>query len=221
MARQDASGEMAVAPRAGANGASQARHGAQDGYGSAGDILGSSAWDKGFFDPIIFPDGRKLLTLRDAATYSSICGKRDADARPDFGPSKWAFDECNGPRRSMIQSSCRAVPSFAFVWCLRGSQLATLFALAQRAPQRIVDKGCLNPLVPETGVWEGASCQAPHQAYWDSCRKTGPRRDALENGPRKCPAGRSEELLRKARQTDIASHMNEWLSSSRPQSLKQ
>jgi hypothetical protein len=26
-------------------------------------------WSKRFYDPIILPDGRKLLTLRDAATY--------------------------------------------------------------------------------------------------------------------------------------------------------
>jgi hypothetical protein len=31
--------------------------------------MNAKGWSRRFFDPIILPDGRKLLTLRDAATY--------------------------------------------------------------------------------------------------------------------------------------------------------
>ena len=36
-----------------------------------------AAWFKRFLDPIILPDGRKLLTLRDAAEYIAALPKAD------------------------------------------------------------------------------------------------------------------------------------------------
>ena len=38
------------------------------------------AWFKRFYDPIILPDGRKLLTLRDAAEYVTALPKAEHDA---------------------------------------------------------------------------------------------------------------------------------------------
>jgi hypothetical protein len=38
------------------------------------------AWIKRFYDPIILPDGRKLLTLRDAAEYITALPKAEHDA---------------------------------------------------------------------------------------------------------------------------------------------
>ena len=38
------------------------------------------AWFKRFYDPIILPDGRKLLTYRDAAEYISALPKSEQDA---------------------------------------------------------------------------------------------------------------------------------------------
>jgi hypothetical protein len=38
------------------------------------------AWFKRFYDPIILPDGRKLLTLRDAAEYITALPKTEHDA---------------------------------------------------------------------------------------------------------------------------------------------
>jgi len=38
------------------------------------------AWLKRFIDPIILPDGRKLLTLRDAAEYITALPKAEHDA---------------------------------------------------------------------------------------------------------------------------------------------
>ena len=38
------------------------------------------AWFKRFYDPIILPDGRKLLTLRDAAEYITALPKAEQDA---------------------------------------------------------------------------------------------------------------------------------------------
>jgi hypothetical protein len=38
------------------------------------------AWFKRFIDPIILPDGRKLLTLRDAAEYITALPKAEHDA---------------------------------------------------------------------------------------------------------------------------------------------
>ena len=38
-----------------------------------------SAWFKRFIDPIILPDGRKLLTLRDAAEYITALPKAEHD----------------------------------------------------------------------------------------------------------------------------------------------
>jgi hypothetical protein len=37
-------------------------------------------WFKRFFDPIILPDGRKLLTLRDAAEYITALPKAEHEA---------------------------------------------------------------------------------------------------------------------------------------------
>jgi hypothetical protein len=37
-------------------------------------------WDRAFDDPIPLPGGRKLLTLRDAATYITNLPKREHDA---------------------------------------------------------------------------------------------------------------------------------------------
>ena len=38
------------------------------------------AWFKRFYDPIVLPDGRKLLTLRDAAEYITALPKAEHDA---------------------------------------------------------------------------------------------------------------------------------------------
>jgi hypothetical protein len=38
------------------------------------------AWSARFFEPIILPDGRKLKTLRDAATYITELPKAEHDA---------------------------------------------------------------------------------------------------------------------------------------------
>ena len=38
------------------------------------------AWSKRFYDPIILPDGRELLTLRDAAEYITALPKAEHDA---------------------------------------------------------------------------------------------------------------------------------------------
>jgi hypothetical protein len=38
------------------------------------------AWFKRFYDPIILPDGRKLLTYRDAAEYITALPKAEQDA---------------------------------------------------------------------------------------------------------------------------------------------
>lgn len=38
------------------------------------------AWLKQFIDPIILPDGRKVLTLRDAAEYITALPKAEHDA---------------------------------------------------------------------------------------------------------------------------------------------
>jgi len=37
------------------------------------------AWFKQFYDPIILPDGRKLLTYRDAAEYITSLPKTEHD----------------------------------------------------------------------------------------------------------------------------------------------
>jgi hypothetical protein len=37
-------------------------------------------WSKRFYDPIILPDGRKLLTLRDAAEHITTLPKAEHDA---------------------------------------------------------------------------------------------------------------------------------------------
>jgi hypothetical protein len=38
------------------------------------------AWFKRFYDPIVLPDGRKLLTLRAAAEYITALPKAEHDA---------------------------------------------------------------------------------------------------------------------------------------------
>jgi hypothetical protein len=37
-------------------------------------------WDQTFFDPIVLPNGRKLITLRDAARYITELPKAEHDA---------------------------------------------------------------------------------------------------------------------------------------------
>jgi hypothetical protein len=38
------------------------------------------AWDQTFFDPIVLPSGKKLITLRDAAEYITELPKAEHDA---------------------------------------------------------------------------------------------------------------------------------------------
>ena len=38
------------------------------------------AWDQTFFDPIVLPNGKKLITLRDAAEYITELPKAEHDA---------------------------------------------------------------------------------------------------------------------------------------------
>jgi hypothetical protein len=38
------------------------------------------SWDQRFFDPMILPNGRKLVTLRDAALYITKLPKAEHDA---------------------------------------------------------------------------------------------------------------------------------------------
>ena len=38
------------------------------------------SWKRRFDDAIVLPDGRKLVTLRDAATYSTKLPKKEADS---------------------------------------------------------------------------------------------------------------------------------------------
>ena len=38
------------------------------------------AWDQAFFDPIVLPNGKKLITLRDAAEYITELPKAEHDA---------------------------------------------------------------------------------------------------------------------------------------------
>lgn len=45
------------------------------------------AWLKRFYDPIVLPDGRKLLTLRDAAEYITALPKAEHDL--PTGKSRW------------------------------------------------------------------------------------------------------------------------------------
>ncbi|WP_049823926.1 hypothetical protein [Bradyrhizobium sp. WSM2254] len=42
--------------------------------------MNAKGWSRRFFDPIILPDGRKLVTLRDAATYITEPPKADHNA---------------------------------------------------------------------------------------------------------------------------------------------
>ena len=44
------------------------------------DALLVAVWSKKFFEPIILPDGRKLVTLRDAATYVTSLPKSEHNA---------------------------------------------------------------------------------------------------------------------------------------------
>ena len=41
----------------------------------------SSGWGREFDEPIALPDGRKLVTLRDAASYITALPKKEADTR--------------------------------------------------------------------------------------------------------------------------------------------
>jgi hypothetical protein len=54
------------------------------------------AWFKRFYDPIILPDGRKLLTLRDAAEYITALPKAEHDAA-DWQVAMEVLAERNGP----------------------------------------------------------------------------------------------------------------------------
>jgi hypothetical protein len=40
----------------------------------------SSGWGREFDEPIVLPDGRKLIVLRDAAGYITALPKKEADA---------------------------------------------------------------------------------------------------------------------------------------------
>jgi hypothetical protein len=40
----------------------------------------SSGWGREFDEPIALPDGRKLITLRDAASYITALPKKEAEA---------------------------------------------------------------------------------------------------------------------------------------------
>jgi hypothetical protein len=44
-------------------------------------------WFRRFYDPIVLPDGRELLTLRDAAEYITHC--RKPSMMPPTGRSRW------------------------------------------------------------------------------------------------------------------------------------
>jgi hypothetical protein len=57
------------------------------------------AWFKRFIDPIVLPDGRKLLTLRDAAEYITTLPKEEHDAA-DWQVAMETLllvAECDGP----------------------------------------------------------------------------------------------------------------------------
>jgi hypothetical protein len=43
------------------------------------------AWDQRFFDPILLPDRKPLVTLRDAAEYITELPRAEHDARPMAG----------------------------------------------------------------------------------------------------------------------------------------
>jgi hypothetical protein len=42
--------------------------------------LSATGWDRKFYDPVPLPNGRQLVTLRDAATYITKLPKREHDA---------------------------------------------------------------------------------------------------------------------------------------------
>jgi hypothetical protein len=42
--------------------------------------MDDNGWHRKFVDPIVLPDGRKLLTLRDAAEYITALPKSEHDA---------------------------------------------------------------------------------------------------------------------------------------------
>ena len=57
------------------------------------------AWFKRFYDPIVLPDGRKLLTLRDAAEYITALPKAEhgaADWQMRIPPAKAALPDMLG-----------------------------------------------------------------------------------------------------------------------------
>jgi hypothetical protein len=43
--------------------------------------ISAPKWSREFEDPIVLTDGRKLLTLRDAATYITKLSKAEQDSR--------------------------------------------------------------------------------------------------------------------------------------------
>ena len=69
------------------------------------------AWCKRFYDPIILPDGRKLLTLRDAAEYITALPKAEHD-EADWQVAMEALllvAECNGPEMMARVAVMRAL----------------------------------------------------------------------------------------------------------------
>jgi hypothetical protein len=73
-------------------------------------------WFKRFVDPIVLPDGRKLLTLRDAAEYITALPKAEHDAgchhqlrppstRPFVGPPSSFLSLSRFAQRSSIFAS--------------------------------------------------------------------------------------------------------------------
>ena len=57
------------------------------------------AWDQEFFDPIVLPSGKKLITLRDAAEYITELPKAEHDT-PEWQAAMEALllvAERNGP----------------------------------------------------------------------------------------------------------------------------
>jgi hypothetical protein len=45
--------------------------------------LAALSWSTPFYDPVILPDGRKLVTLKDAATYITSLPKKES-ALPEW-----------------------------------------------------------------------------------------------------------------------------------------
>ena len=68
----------------------------------------SSGWGREFDEPIALPDGRKLIVLRDAASYITALRKKEADA-PEWqaaieAPILWSSSAA--PQCSPASVSC-------------------------------------------------------------------------------------------------------------------